>query len=485
MSNYIKKYIKSRLFRFKNKFKKITDSRINLFFLSFIIVTLSLTTSNWLISLSLIFLLLLKRRLSLFILLGVLISTLNFLIFNKQYLGEISFINEGNIEMNATVTSDSVIKDFEQEVILKTENLNGLIIAKLTKYPTLYRDDEISITGKLSLPQNISDKFDYVSYLKSKKIFFEFKGDILSHKSSDNLFSSLRSKFNNIISSSINPSNSELLSGILYGSKNNFTEDFKEDLRNSGLFHIVSISGFNFTIIYSALLSLTIIINRKIVYLMSIPFLIGFLILVGIDNIPAQRATIIIIISIIGLLMGRKVSTITLLLFSLVILLIEYPLYWTNLSFLLSFAAFSGLILLSGIIANLLKRIKLFPISLIDIISSTIAAITLTSLITLYFFGELNLVSLISNIFVLPLITLTTFAGIFLLASGLINFQILIFFLSKILDQILEVMRNIIIFFGSIKLDNSIETIIGIASVSILAILIINNDYKKFINTFK
>lgn len=484
----LNKYIQSRIKKFKRILNLFLSSNITLFSTSYLIVTLGFLYKNLIFSLPIIVLVAIKpNRSRLIIGISVLASVMLFLNFRYNYIEQSESLFGKDINIEATVAYPSELNDFDQQVILKLDSVNGLILAKIAKYPLVEVGSKLMLEGKLTRPKNISDSFDYISFLQSKKIFYEFQGkSTITDSANPDIFTSIKNSSENKIKELLGYKESTLLSGILFGSTSTFSEEFKDRLRNSGLFHIVSVSGFNFTFIFIGVLSLAGIFNRRKLQLLAVPLIVFYLLLVGTNNMPAIRATIMILISIFGLIIGRRIANKNIILISILIILSEFPLYWFNISFILSFSALIGLLIFTDSIKKvLLSRYNKLSEAILDTLSSTLAVILSTSAIGIFFFESFSVISLISNIVVLPAIPIIMYLGIVLLILANLNISILNYIILYPLDLILKFVLKSIEFFGQVESKGENIILIGISATLLIIILIILNDYKSFKQKYK
>ena len=126
---------------------------------------------------------------------------------------------------------------------------------------------------------------------------------------------------------------------------------------------------------------------------------------------PVMRAFIMIIPSIVARLFGRESHVIDNLLMTVVVLILINPLVLKNISFQLSFLATFGLIIISPVLNKMIALPKIMK----EVVVTSLSAQIFTLPITVYYFQELSIVSLLVNILVLPAVAVITFGGILLL----------------------------------------------------------------------
>ena len=116
------------------------------------------------------------------------------------------------------------------------------------------------------------------------------------------------------------------------------------------------------------------------------------------------------------------------------------PMFFTNLGWLLSFASYAGIMMLSPGITKFFYGEKK-PGFIASVVLTTVAATLMTLPITLYYFGQVSLISVVANVLILPTLPyamgLTFLSGVFagvplisvavgFLAEKLLNFHILV-----------------------------------------------------------
>jgi competence protein ComEC len=216
-----------------------------------------------------------------------------------------------------------------------------------------------------------------------------------------------------------------LIQALVLGVEYNFPEEYKEKLKNQGLYHQLAISGFNLAILFGIfyqifyhLLKFTPLIRtgyplQNISYLLALPA--AFLILFLSGFCPsAFRAFIFLSLFIMSKLFFRNTSSLILLFLTAALILIFQPYLIGNLSFQLSFAATLGLIIGDRMFKTYFKN--LIPTSN-------------TLLKSVNYFFYLFLLSFIVSLFVFPFIIYIN--GTFPLATP-INNLIATFFWSFI-----------------------------------------------------
>lgn len=393
----------------------------------------------------------------LFIILGFIYS----LYWDTNIDRDIHNLSKENIAILTKVIEEPILKQYNQEVILKPENSNIFILGIFNKYENLNKGDELIIKGRMNTPAQ-SEFFDRIFYLKTKKIFLEVKNPTIlalnSDKPSfDSILGDLKIKLGNILNQNLAEPQTTLAKGLIIGDDSNFSQELKDNLRNSGLSHITSVSGYNVGIIFAGILLLYRFVGRKKALLGGIIITLLFWQLVGSLNLPTQRATLMLSFVAMGIIAGRKVDLFYATLISTLIILLEYPYYFFNISFQLSLAALLGILILAPRLIKSLERLKMKNL-FTEIIIVTLAVLIFTIPISFLTFKETSTLGLLSNILVLPLIPMITLLIIAALGLSILNLNILAEIIFLITNYFLKLIILIVNTIGSLSFSHISNT---------------------------
>jgi competence protein ComEC len=204
-----------------------------------------------------------------------------------------------------------------------------------------------------------------------------------------------------------------LLNGMLWGDKSGFSKDFYNQLKNSGLVHLVVVSGSNMILVFKGMVeNLAKWIGRKKAIGLGFLIALGYLEIVGWE-IPIVRALILVSVMYWAQILGRKYNLVRGLILSVLIIVLAWPGSLGEVSFWLSFLAFVGVVTSpwKGILA-----------------SSFWVSLWISPIMGL-FFGKINLISPISNLLVMLTVETITIIG----------------FLGSILGLILPILGKIVL----------------------------------------
>jgi len=308
-----------------------------------------------------------------------------------------------------------------------SESFPGLIQVQLPRFAQAQKGDLLKLTGTWQIPKN-SSGFDYQAYLQIFDIYAQII-NVSNFQVLDNLQGVFLQKINLFRSRMIKEvriilpePHASLLLGMLIGTKEDFPGSFNRNLQISGTTHIIAVSGFNVTIIAQFLLRFAGVLPRKLLFVFVSVILGIFLIIVGVDNIPALRATVMAWAMILGQLIGRKGAVLNLLALAYVLMLLSNPQIYKSLSLQLSFAATLGLIFISDHLLIFIKRF--LPELLASDLSVTLSAILATLPVTFSKFGGIYIWAPLANLLVAPLILVIMLLGFLLVLAIIINISL-------------------------------------------------------------
>ncbi|WP_294142034.1 ComEC/Rec2 family competence protein [uncultured Sanguibacteroides sp.] len=206
-----------------------------------------------------------------------------------------------------------------------------------------------------------------------------------------------------------------LLQALCLGYKYNISPDYRKVFQSTGTIHLLAISGLHMGAIYLLLTSVLSVFHLKKGVWLLIPLLWLFAFVSGLSPSACRAASILSFITISKLLHKDHVPLNAIGASAFFTLLIK-PILLYSVSFQMSYAAYTGIVLLYPVFR---ARSTHWPIIIRKIYSlcclSLAAQIAILPL-TAYYFHYLTLNSVIINIVAIPLATSLLYGGILLLA---------------------------------------------------------------------
>lgn len=221
-----------------------------------------------------------------------------------------------------------------------------------------------------------------------------------------------------------------LMNGILLGRPLFVTDTFYNQLKAVGLIHIVVLSGMNITLLSAIVLHTTVpIIGRKLAMVLTSGIIVGFILFVG-PEAPVVRAGIMGVLSLTGLVFGRKTITLYSLFLAALIMALFNREWLTSISFHLSFSATLGIILFGSSVKenDNISNASIPPKSLMKYIREelriSLSAQIFTAPIIFYYFRQISLIAPLANILIAWLIAPIMILGIIIIPLGFLNWHL-------------------------------------------------------------
>lgn len=336
------------------------------------------------------------------------------------------------------------------------------ILLKIPGNYPLANKSIIKSKTKLEKIENFSPNFNYEKFMESKWVFstsylYSYE-TIWSYPKNEieKFLDFIREKFLVAIKTIFPQNEATLLSWILIWERSDLSKDLQSDFNNSGLTHIVAVSGFNITIIIvflSYILKIFPIFFRTI--FISI-WVISFVAIVW-DNIAAFRAAIMWLLAYYILVSGRSWNSFVILTLSAFLLVLYNPLIINyDISFQLSFLAVLGLIYTKNFFDKIFKFLpKILAIR--ESFVLTLSAFSFTLPIMIVYFGQVSLLAPLANLAIwwtLPFTMLFWFISV-LVSFFSTNLAYYIWFIARgFLAYILEIAHFFWNFYYSVlKID--------------------------------
>ena len=220
-------------------------------------------------------------------------------------------------------------------------------------------------------------------------------------------------KLKGIIDTSFPKDAAPFAKALLLGDKSDLLWSQSRDFSRSGISHIVAVSGLHVSILF-AFLSMVTGKRRFWMVLLGIPVLVLFGAMAGFTA-SVTRAVIMQIIFLLALALNREYDPPTALAAAGLVMLVQCPLVIAGIGFQLSFASVAGIFLfyekLSNWLGNWLpgkgktlrgRLERFFTASVAVTLSATVMTVPLTAI----HFGLVSLVGVLTNLLVLPVVSL-------------------------------------------------------------------------------
>jgi competence protein ComEC len=295
--------------------------------------------------------------------------------------------------------------------------------------------ERLILYGRLNPPPPSRNPggFDYERWLTGQDIYGIMFPDsvVVVGKNFGNRFillvERIRSYIGTTIDRDIGGNPGAFLKGIIIGERGVIPTEVREVFRNTGVVHILAVSGLHVSVI-AAMLFLVIRLFRLPNYLnimMTSTCLVMYAFMIDLRP-SVVRATIMSILLMITVLTERDTDTLNTLCVAAFAILIWNPQSLFDASFQLSFGAAAGIIYLYPKIYPLIRvRNRGIDNAVIKPFTVSLSAQAGTTLLAAYYFYRLPVISLIANLFVIPLTGLCIGTGLLLPIVNLLKIDIL------------------------------------------------------------
>ena len=346
----------------------------------------------------------------------------------------------------------------------KWQHIRGKVLLYLPKQEYPHFGKSLMICGppqKIQPPKN-PDEFDYQKYMHIKGIshqhfikpgrYFEIDQGV-GKSSLKGLTLRIRDHITRILDKAIKDSNTKaIMLALLTGQRDYIDNGNYNTFIQTGIIHVLAISGLHVGIIYIFLVFLFKPISRRkwsrfFSYSLKIIILIAFAFMTGLSP-SVMRATLMFIIMIIGEMLNRNSHILNSVFSSFFLLLVINPLKLFDVGFQLSYSAVLGIILFQPLIYQLVKFRFIIPNWIWKLISVSMAAQLGTLPFSIYYFKQFPTYFLLGNILAIPFVTLVTILGFVLVLTSFIPnltyvIVIILQFLSGLFIKLISVIKSL------------------------------------------
>lgn len=308
------------------------------------------------------------------------------------------------------------------QLVNKEVVLSGVLfddVAKTTSGAYVYRLDQIEVYGR-KLPGDIlvmsrqssvakrGDRLEIAGVVSEGLAGYQvaFKNARLGQVAASTSWGlAMRNFFTDNLDYHLSPLQSSLASAFLTGKRRELPANFTLNLQIVGLTHLVVASGFHLTTVVRAGKRVGEKRSRRWALALGLLAIGLFTMITGLSS-SMTRAGLVSLISLVGWYYGRRSSAGRILLLVLGLTVLMNPLYlWGNASFYLSFGAFAGVLIIGPIMRQYFwGKTKLGFVK--QLLTESIAAQIATLPISIFFFGKLSTVALLTNLLVVPVASL-------------------------------------------------------------------------------
>lgn len=381
------------------------------------------------------------------------------------------YITDGSCSISGTINerlkSNAIADKYLFEVSKINDHVaNGtllLYIPKTVVFPKPIIGTELTTYSTISqLPKNKNPyQFDYAAYMEKRNVFHQIQLSEINYiitghsRTISSQISTYRDRLlTGFEKHHFKPEVQTLINALVLGQRQDLDKNTSSSYTDAGAAHILAISGLHIAILYGMLVFITRPLKRLkngslLLFVIPLLFLWLYALLTGLSASVVRAVTMF---SLIGFsrYLNRDSSLYNTLIISFFLLLVFKPVFLFDIGFQLSYAAVFAIVALQ----NNFKMIRLFKNRIVRYLSGILSVSLAAQLgvlpLCLFYFHQIPLLFIVSNLIVLPLTALILALGI---AVTILNFisEPVALFLGKLLSFLIETMNASIAQIASYK----------------------------------
>jgi len=404
---------------------------------------------------------------------------------NREYILPEKLIKQKEFTAFGSITNVELIRDKEVIFLCRTDSIqiagqvfrrSANLICKIkdpsvrkrdSVYSVIYPGYYISLSGTYTRGRDRRNpgEFDYNKYLNDRGI-----SGILAAYSSDSLkitrrhadvfntaIFSVRKYLDNRIKALHNRETAGLLRGLVLADRSDIDYDTKNNFVNTGVVHILAVSGLHVAYISLIFIFLFGRFNPVLKSFLILAGLLIYMLLTGATP-SVVRATIMAAVIIISYLTNRSSNVFNSLALSALIVLVINPSDLFNTGFQLSYAAVLSIAIFYPVFKNYInsyeklnKWLKKFLLFILVSLSAQIGTLPFT----MTYFSKLSLSSLFANIVVIPLAGVQIAAAFFTLFVDIFSAHVA-YLISGVNDLCTSILYWFVNYAGNLKYSSLI-----------------------------
>jgi len=324
--------------------------------------------------------------------------------------------------------------------------------------------DLIAFTLELEPIKNLGnpDEMDYAKYLYRKGFLYSQHVDVNEVEKIGESPTFLTRAFNarqhlqhKVINSGMSQRSQAVIIAMLLGNDDFIGSDVRDEFSRAGVSHVLALSGLHVgiitLIIWFLLFPLDYFGGKRYRLLLTLALLIGYDLLTGMSP-SAVRATVMIAFVFSSVVFLRKSTPLNSLAAAALVILIFSPNSLYSVGFQLSFIIVAALILFYEMFELKMTGNKLLNYLYTTFLTSLVAMLS-SIVLTAYYFNTVSLVSVFSNVLLMPLVPVFMVVGTFALTLLIIGGELSL--LNNVIDWVTSVIDGAVGWFASSPLSSS------------------------------
>ncbi len=312
----------------------------------------------------------------------------------------------------------------------------------------------ILIKKTVYLPMKEINTFHYREYLSNNGIYgiSNIKRQDISKLNLPNKINPVIRKIHKLrefmltrLKSGLNSRVYGFICSIFFGLRSILDDDINKEFQNTGMVHILAISGFHLVFISSAIMNVFLIFLSRIKSVVITMIFLSIYMIMLVPSASSSRSYLMFIIQSIFFIYSFKTSSISILSLSGIILSFINPYVIYDIGFQFSFLATSGIILLNKKIISYLP--EWIPKIIKENISISLSASFAVTFVQISIFGKFPYMSIITSIITVPLFGyLFGILSVLIIITMFIKLSVLFYLMTlftEIYLKIIHILNNI------------------------------------------
>lgn len=368
----------------------------------------------------------------LFILVGLLGVLRTDFAYSTYHTGRV-FTDGSQLQATGIISTEPDTRDTHTILYITVVGDKGVRTGFRVKVPShhLYAyGKQVNITGKVHVPEAFMTEtgrvFDYPGYLMKDGIQYELRdaevtptGVFAGNSIIRTLLTAKHAWLQSIANMLPEPAAS-LAGGVIVGAKQSLGKVWLDHFRDTGIIHIVVLSGYNLTLVANAITHSLKGLPQTVRFFAGSVGIASFALMVG-GGATVIRASVMAFLGMLaGFIRRRYILLRALLLAGLFMVLWNPFVLLFDTGFQLSFVATAGLILVAPYLERFLGMVT-SQIGLRSIVAATIATQCAVLPLLLYHIGTVSVVAPLVNILILPIVPFAMFFGFIGGMLGIVN----------------------------------------------------------------
>lgn len=304
--------------------------------------------------------------------------------------------------------------------VTHTENVRTGFRVKVPPHRSYAYGDEVLVNGEVHVPEAFTTEtgrvFNYPGYLMKDGIQYELwdaqvaPTGVFVGNSVIKMLLSIKHAWLRSVSAILPEPAASLAGGVIVGAKRSLGEHWLEAFRDTGIIHIVVLSGYNLTLVANAVTHILRALPQTVRFIAGSVGIVSFAIMVG-GGATVVRASMMAFLGMLAGVIHRRYVLLRALLIAGLFMVMWNPFVLLfDTGFQLSFVATAGLILIAPHLERTFHMIT--PTAgLRSIVAATIATQCAVLPLLLYHIGTVSVVAPIVNILILPVVPFAMFVG--------------------------------------------------------------------------